>query len=375
MKYALSLLLVAALCALAPGLNAAPGTDFYIATVPVPDHSEKARLAAARQGLGEVLVKLTGTSGVATRPEVAAMLRRVSSYMLEYSYATLPGDGGGPDRLAVRVRFDRAGVDSFLRSNQLPIWPLNRPRLLVWLVEDGPGGVSRFVTGEEAGPLVASLDRGFARRGMPVVYPLLDLQDQLVLDSRQARDFDDKAIAEASARYPAQGWLVLRYYQTSDGAWRSAWMMGRDGQTLLRQQQADSLDNLLAAVVDQVVDTVAANSSYVAQGRGEVVALDVDGITSFGDYNRLADLLAELSMVRDVQITGVDGRRLYLSLAIEGGRDQLLDSLHRHPALELVASAGPGTVMSDDQILAGEAIHRATPRAGAPERLRWVGGR
>ena len=346
MKYALSLLLVAALCALAPGLNAAPGTDFYIATVPVPDHSEKARLAAARQGLGEVLVKLTGTSGVATRPEVAAMLRRVSSYMLEYSYATLPGDGGGPDRLAVRVRFDRAGVDSFLRSNQLPIWPLNRPRLLVWLVEDGPGGVSRFVTGEEAGPLVASLDRGFARRGMPVVYPLLDLQDQLVLDSRQARDFDDKAR-----------------------------MMGRDGQTLLRQQQADSLDNLLAAVVDQVVDTVAANSSYVAQGRGEVVALDVDGITSFGDYNRLADLLAELSMVRDVQITGVDGRRLYLSLAIEGGRDQLLDSLHRHPALELVASAGPGTVMSDDQILAGEAIHRATPRAGAPERLRWVGGR
>ncbi|MEA3300027.1 MAG: DUF2066 domain-containing protein [Pseudomonadota bacterium] len=374
MKSALSLLILVALCGLAPGLRAAPEADFYLATVPVADHSEKARLAAARQGLVDVLVKLTGSSGIAARPAVAAMLGRVSSYMLEYSYATLPGEGdGAPGGLGVRVQFDRAGIDRFLRANQLPIWPLNRPRLLVWLLEDGAGGVSRFVAGEEAAPLVAALDRGFERRGMPAVYPLLDLQDQLVLDPQKARDFDVEAIAEASSRYPAQGWLVLRYYQTSDGEWRSAWMMGRDGQTVLRQQQADSLESLLAALVDQVVDTVAASASYVAKGSGEAIQLDVDGIATFRDYNRLVDLLAGLSMVRDVQVTGVDGRRLYLNLLIEGGREQLLDSLHRHPALEFL-DATPSSGMSDAQILAGEAI-AGPSAAGGTERLRWVGGR
>lgn len=355
MKLLIRICLVALLAGTVPALSSA-ATDFYSATVPVADHSAAVRQQAARDGMLAMLVRLTGIRAPQDEPAVRAMLTDVASYLVEYSYVALDAteDGAAPGGLGVRIRYDRAGVDRFLRDRSLPIWPLNRPRLLVWVVADDTVEPA-FLSGDEAAPVFADLNRGFDRRGLPVVYPLQDLEDQMVLDARKAREFDTEALAEASSRYPVQGWLVLRYYQTSGQQWRGAWMLGRDGQTLLRQQEAATLEDLLDAVVDQVVDTVAENQSYVADSTTDNLQLEVEGVASYSDYNRLTALLEGLSMIRTVRVTGLDGDRLSLSLAIEGGREQLLESLYRNPAIRPLAE--------------GRAV------VGGTERLRWVSGR
>lgn len=355
MKPVIRICLAALLAGLVPALSSA-ATDFYSATVPVADHSAAARQQAARAGMLAMLVRLTGIRAPQDEPAVRTMLADVSSYLVEYSYVTREAvdDGAAPGGLGVRIRYDRAGVDRFLRDHALPIWPLNRPRLLVWVVAD-EGREPAFLSGDEAAPVIADLDHSFDRRGLPVVYPLHDLEDQMVLDARQAREFDTEALAEASARYPVQGWLVLRYYQTSGQQWRGAWMLGRDDQTLLRQSEADTLEGLLDAVVDEVVDAVAENQSYVAHSTTDSLQLDVEGVASYGDYSRLTTLLEGLSMIRAVRVTGLDGDRISLSLAIEGGREQLLESLYRNPAIRPLAG---GSAAAD-----------------GIERLRWVSGR
>lgn len=331
MKTSIRLLIIAFL-ALTVGLpTLLQADDLYTATAPVADHSDAARSQAVKLGMEEVLIRLTGVSDVASRPEVRAMLARVNAYVVEYSYTAL---NTNDSNLGLKVHYDRVGVDRFLRDRGLPIWPLNRPRILVWLVADSPLGESAFVTPAQAEAVQRSLDRVFDRRGMPVIYPRYDLQDQQHLPAEQALSFDTDAIALASSRYPVEGWMVVRLHQPGDGVWRGAWIMGRDGQSMMRDVEALSLEAMLQTLVDQAVDAVAANFSYVARKTADQVDVEVRGINSFRAYNNLITALEDMSIIRKVEVTGLDGDHVQLVLAIEGERSHLLDSLYRYPGLE-----------------------------------------
>lgn len=374
-------LLVLALLALCPwfplALQAGESADFYSATVPVGDHSDTARSRAVRLGLEEVLVKLSGVSTVARRPEARDIFSGVNAYVVEYGYTTL--DGGG---LGLKVQYDRAGIDRIMRARELPIWPLNRPRMLVWLVADSPQGETAFVTTAQAEGVQRSLDRVFGRRGMPVIYPRYDRADQLNLPAEKALTLDMEAIASASARYPVEGWLVVRLHQSGDDQWRAAWAMGRDDQSMVQEVEAASLEELLQVVVDQSVDTLAANFSYVARKTADLVELDVQGVSSFRAYNNLINLLEEMSIIRTLAVTGLDGNRVRLVVGIEGERSHLINSLDRYPGIEALNPDGSASIPTGNNSgLQSEAVvdsytdSPVAPQVGGVERLRWVGGR
>lgn len=371
MKNTFLALLCALLALLSLPSSAVTAGDFYAATVPVEDQSERARIQASREGLVSVLIRLTGSRTLENDPRIESMLRDVATYMVEYSYVTLPATGGSdPGGLGIRVQYDRNGIDQALRSGRLPIWPLNRPPLLLWLVSDDP------VTGPQAlhdDQIIAVLDSAFARRGLVPVYPLYDLEDQLALEVEQVRDFDGEAIAAASNRYPVQGWLAVRVYETSSGHWRAAWMMDVAGQSLLRQVQAESLEALLGEVVDQAVDSIASRYAYVAGDSAGHIELEISGVATYRDYSRLMALLDSQTMVQEIDIRVLEGDRLRLRLAIEGGRDRLLDSLSREAALQVLPPEPIRSTASEASVLAGESILDTGELR--VERLRWISGR
>ena len=356
-----------------PGAStwAAAGADFYAVTVPVDNQSESARISAAREGLKTVLVRLTGSRTLDSDPRVQAMLGEVASYMVEYSYVTLPPDDAGqPGGLGVRIQYERGGLDQGLRTSRLPVWPVNRPPLLLWLVTDNPAGEPRVLDDEHTHTV---LGRAFERRGLAPVYPLYDLEDQLAVAPVLIRDFDSEALARASDRYPVQGWLAVRLYETSGGQWRAAWMMEVAGQTLLREVQAATVEELLTEVADQAVDSIASRHAYVAGDSAGSVELDISGVASYRDYSRLMALLDAQAMVRQVRILAVEGDSLRISLSIEGGRDRLRDNWLRERSLEALPPAPPRTVISDADLLAGAPI--PAPERDRAERLRWLPGR
>ncbi len=351
---------------------AAQTADVYAATVPVADQSERARDSAAREGMLEVLVRLTGSRTLDEDPRLRSLLRDVQSYMVEYSYVTLPAvEAGEPAGLGVRIQYDRAGIDRFLRTSRLPIWPLTRPALLVWVVQDDGFGETHMFNDQAVSAVLAS---AFARRGLPFVLPLLDLEDRFSLTPVQVRDFDSEALAAASRRYPVQGWLAVRVYETGEGLWRAAWLMDLSGRSQLRQVQAPTLEALLAEVADQAVDTVASLQTYVAGDDAGGLELEILGVATYRDYSRLTAMLDAQPMVSRMRVVSVDGDRLRLSLAIEGGREQLLDSLYRERNLEpMAAPPGARPAISDEELLAGAAIPEW--QANPVERLRWLPGR
>jgi len=323
-----------------PQVNADQVSALYSATVAVTDDSIGERNKALRAGLLEVLVKLTGSADIASKPQVGSLLANASTYTIEFGYVNLPDRSQGQ---GLKVQYSQVEIDRFLRQNQLPVWPVQRPLLLVWVAKEPLEGEQSFAVRDEDEELYKQLDSFFSRRGLPVGYPLYDLEDLSNLNIADAWSLDAEKIAAASRRYDAVSWLLLRCYETSTGSWRVASVMNsqqkneNEQRVYLDNQDGAALDDVLARMVDTAVDRIASNYVYIPSLTVEKLIFSVKGIASFNHYNQLVDLLKSLSMVKTLGVAAIDGDQIHLQLELEGGSKQFVESLQLFDQLSVVS--------------------------------------
>lgn len=302
----------ALLCAcLAQATAARVVEGLYSARVSVPDRSQSSLDAAAREGLAEVLVKITGSRDVVALPVLERAVRDARDLLQQFSYHAATGG----DDLVLELRFSSETVRSLVIEAGAPLWTANRPQVLVWLVIEGPGG--RELVGAETFPqTVAELRRAFERRGLPLLMPILDLQDVVALSPGEAWRQELATIMRASARYPAEQVLVGRAAALSDGRWLGDWLLHDGRRRSDRPVTADSADAFLAAGVDLVVDVVAgrfALTSSVADGTSGA-RLEVSGVRSYEDYAAIVGYLESIELVDHANVEWLRGDRLTLNL-------------------------------------------------------------
>ena len=106
------MLLLAMLCWIAPALAG----GLYSGQVPVASQADDERAGALRAALAQVVVKVSGDSGIVTRPEVAKAIASADKYVQQYQYTQeVVSDNGQPQvRLNLLAQFDRDAIDRLL---------------------------------------------------------------------------------------------------------------------------------------------------------------------------------------------------------------------------------------------------------------------
>ena len=389
MKFICKALLITFLASLPLFAFAIAVEGLYSATVEVADQSSAQRQKGFSLALAEVLIKTTGTKDITVRPGVSQALAEASNYMVKYAYlsqldsvsaieseaaSTEPPASGlagivqVPPGFPLSVQFAKATVDELIRTLDLPIWPANRPQVLVWVVEQTASGY-RFV---DAADLPQSLQNSFQHRGLPFQLPLYDLGDQLTLNSLAAWSLNQQQLQEAAKRYGVDYWLVLRYSQLSSGGVRGSWYLaGRKGDfagdnALLNTLQVASNAKFLSASVDQVVDRFAQQMTYFADAEGDLFRLVIENIGSFAAFTQLNSFLGGLEIVNAVKVRSIEGDTLVLDLATEGESRVLLRALNKEPRLSRVTQVSDGGV---------EPSTMTSLPSVSPEYFRWQAAR
>ncbi len=298
----------------------------FEARVPVADRSVAAREAAQREALAQVLTRLTGERGPAQVEASAALLADPGRYMQQYSYETdtrmdAGRDAGGDARgLLLRVVFDSAALEAAARRAGLPLWGAERPPVLIWLALDD--GDRRYLLGGGAGESVEdTLQAAARRRGLTLIVPLLDLEDQAQVRYSDVRGGFLERVYAASARYQAPVVLVARVQRLGAAAWTSRWTQRvAAGDEANWQTGGADLQTVLDAGLGQAAERLAGG---LAAARGDrrhgQVDLAVAGVTTLADYARVSDYLNGLAPVAAAQLTGVRDGRLDYRLDVEGG--------------------------------------------------------
>ncbi|WMC09677.1 DUF2066 domain-containing protein [Oceanimonas pelagia] len=212
-----------------------------------------------------------------------------------------------------RVRFNQAELLPLLSSAGLHVWAGERPSLLVWQVNG-----ERALDGADTRWRRASGDYG-----IPLLWPLWDLQEHMQLDKH--RLLEGKGLAQASRRYGADTWLAVQR-QGERLHWR---LFGVNSEQALAQGDAGSPAELLAAVNGYWVahqetrraplpgnSAPAEALSVGADAPGELTIV-VSGLKQFTDMVRLEQRLNGLDGVKGVALldSAGDQGRFRLTLA------------------------------------------------------------
>lgn len=334
-------LLAVLLLLAAVAVRAEPVPGLFEAAVPVAGQDPASRDQAMRAALAAVLVKVAGSTRVLENPGVTPALAGASSRVLQFYFkrdTLLPGDP--PDAvpgLLLHASFQPADIETILRAAGEPILPPNRPASLLWLlVEDESGAL--LANADAAPALVAVLQREALRRGVPLLFPLLDLEDGVAVTPDTLRNLDAAAVLAASKRYTAQSVVIGRVQKVGEGDWQAEWQQhtGED----MRFAQARGVD--VAEIGRQLVDALAEGLSAqfaiaAGSGSGEELRLRVDGVTTLDAYRRLLQLLKGLASVRGVELVLVERDSFVFALQSDATRDNLLSELS---FVSQLASAG-----------------------------------
>ena len=150
------------------------------------------------------------------------------------------------------------------------------------------------------------------QRGVPIVFPLMDLEDQ-----SRARftdiwgGFFDNVLL-ASEGYHPQAILIGRLNRSASGGWSSRWQLQVGGRPAAWTDSRNDLALLSQQGIDTAADMLASQFAVSSGGDGSStsVTIEVSGVNSLADYARVNAYLEALTSVADLQLTQVSGPTL-----------------------------------------------------------------
>ena len=317
---------VLALACLLPGLlSAVEVRGLYEGQVEVASEQLGERIAAQGRALRQVLGKLSGRGevGGAVVDAAAAQPQR---YLQQFSYRQ---SKDAAPALTLWASFESAAVDALMREANLPVWSAQRPAVLVWLAVASTGAVELLTPDSGAANEAAlmALERRAWERGIPIAYPLLDLEDRVRIQAADVWQHDKDKIEAASVRYGNGAVLAGTMELSSTGAWSARWSMIESGQASQWTTQGLTVAAAVSAALDVVADRLSARYAFIgggdAVGGGGSIDLRIVGVRTLKDYARTLSYLNGLDQIADLVVRGARNDELRVRMLVRGGVEGL----------------------------------------------------
>ena len=236
------------------------------------------------------------------------------------------------------VSFDGDAIEKVLRAAGQTVWGGDRPLTLVWLAVDWGQGQRQIIGADDPQrrrDQARSINRNrllrqrvldiAERRGLPVVFPLLDTVDlQNVSFSDIWGGFDEEVLA-ASERYDVNSILIgrLRPGDARQNRWR--YYFSGDQRNWIGEPEL---------AISQVADVLAAEFAISGSERLETVDLVVEGIESVNAYGAVHAILTDVAIIETFAVTEVEGDRIRYRVDAHGGAERLRRALRFNGLIE-----------------------------------------
>lgn len=301
----------------------------YTAQVALDEEQGDPRSEAYKAALGEVLLRVSGTQ-LSSDPEMIELLfPSPASYVVQFR----PGEDD-----TLWVSFDGEAIEQVLRQSGQTVWGSERPLTLIWLAVDwGQGDREIIAAGDpdQSRDSGRSIDRDrqlrqrvmdmAERRGLPVLFPLLDTEDQRNVTFSDIWGGFDEQLLVASERYEVDSVLVGRIRPDSNQRNRWNYYFADDERVWSGEPEM-----VLGLVADKLADEFAISGDAPL----EYVNLGVSGIDSVEAYGEIQNLLAATNVIESFAISEVVGDRIQFRVEAVGGLDRLRRTLRLNGLIE-----------------------------------------
>ena len=303
--------------------------SLYTAQVPLDQEADDARDRAYEAALIEVLLRVSGSELSADAERVELLFPNPASYVVRFR--------PGPDD-TLWVSFDGKAIEDVLRRSGQTVWGGDRPLTVIWLAVDWGQGEREIISADDPQRRVdaaRSIDRNrllrqrildsAERRGLPIVFPLLDTVDLQNVSFSDIWGGFDEALLAASQRYEANSILVGRIRPGSGQRNRWSYYFGGEERSWNGEPEV---------VLNRVGDLLADEFAISGNAALERIDLIIAGIDSIEAFAAVQELLSATNLIENFIIAEVEGDRIRYRVEALGGAERLGRALRFNGLIE-----------------------------------------
>ncbi len=360
-------------CLLSFNVSAVMVKDLYSVNVAVDDQTDESRKLGIQRAFQQLLIKVSGYQDVLINPALMSASQNAERYLQGFSYQQDNFDG----QIYLQAWFSKALVVPLVKRAKMPIWGENRPLLINWLaiepidnMEIGRFDIARLIeyaqtvndrlrdpesvqgvaksidfvnsseavisetpvvrkerlmVSEQVPELQKRFNRAFSERGLPVLWPMHDLEDQSTLPLNQLWWLATDSIKIASQRYQADATLAGKLNLATTGKWQYEGVLLHNGeqQNIVTEGDSPMLALTLAtADISRFFANQFAIKSDPMNGRSGI-RVSVTQINNFTDYSQVLNYFKRITGVRLVEVAQVNQNTVQLFLSLEGSWDKV----------------------------------------------------
>jgi hypothetical protein len=229
--------------------------DLFTVELPVADQTTSLRLESFSEAFKQVIVKASGSDEALRSPAFERPIKGSARYVKQFRYITrnsLDDEEVEAGRLYLRIDFNQQLIESLLRENNFPVWGRERPSSLLVISYDVNENI-KLVADDSTPDLVEALDQAASVHAVPVLFPLMDLEDIALVKIGDivSRQYD--SIDTMATRYAPDALLVGQIVGRSGEGWHGDWEVRFAEQIFKWKFKASSKQ----AVIDQVIKHLA----------------------------------------------------------------------------------------------------------------------
>lgn len=285
------------------------------AQIKVDGRTENLRQAGIKQGLKATLIKISGNSEINSVPGIQDLLQHSQDYVKSYHYFNRQENN--QNQLYLDITFDKKILIQKLSQANQAIWPDNRPLTLIWINTDSTQP-SNILAASDNSQIETTIEKTATARGIAIVFPIMDLQDQDQIDPLNHHVNAETANSLLN-RYHADAILVGHFTQ-ADGQWQAQWQFLFHNQPT-NWMNTNNSDNLVSADgINQMADMYANQLAiYKNKNLENHFLIAVNNINNLSQYTQAVKSIEQNPAIDNVSVKdmGVSSIKLTITTATD----------------------------------------------------------
>ena len=290
-------------------VEAATVEDLFTVELPVADQTTSLRLESFSEAFKRVIVKVSGSDEALRSPAFKRPIEGSARYVKQFRYISRssPEDEEvEAERLYLRIDFNQQLIESLLRENNFPVWGRERPSSLLVISYDVNENI-KLVADDSTPDLVEALDQAASIHAVPVLFPLMDLEDIALVRisdivSRQYDNIDTMAM-----RYAPDALLVGQIIGRSGEGWQGDWEVRFAEQIFKWKFKASSKQTVIDQVIRHLAKILALEYALEDHRRvDQSLLLSVSALDGIESLIVVQNYLQSLSVVDSVRVAMIN---------------------------------------------------------------------
>lgn len=311
----------------------------YEAKIEIPDQQVESQNKAIQTALKAVLMRTSQNKAILKQAKIKKALKKSRQLVQQYRFLSESQPDSEKKVLLMKIAFYPQEIDELIGKKKAVISPPSSPQtsITTWVLFDD------VILGNE-NKLVQKLKYWAKQSHLLLVLPMLDLEDQAMLNSNQLAQFDIQQIKNASVRYKTDLILMLHLQKQADLYFLDAVLLNQQIATSWQEQAEENVifDYLFQWIKKQKQNKTSIDNTSINQNRYQIV---IKNIMSAMDYLRIQNYFSNNTLIESSRLIQMDSQQLIMEIKLAGKLSILQQQPRFNVLFEVIESTDNNQLM------------------------------